>query len=61
MKNSNKNCTLPVDEIGYKKKYLARKIQENEAEHEIKTYHRSEDLQSPSDVDEEGSVRNVQT
>lgn len=59
MKNTNKNCMLPVDEIGYKKKYLQRLIQENEAEQEIKAYSRPSDMSNAQDVDEERSVRNV--
>jgi hypothetical protein len=50
---------VPVDEMGYKKKYIARKIQENEAEREIKTYHQSIQVPDAQDVDEERSVRNV--
>jgi len=50
---------VPVDELGYKKKYLARKIQEDEAEHEIKTYRRSSEMPDAQNVDEERSVRNV--
>lgn len=59
MKTQNKNCMMPVDEIGYKKKYLERKIQESEAEYEIKTYNQSLQVPDAPDVDEEGSVRNV--
>ena len=63
MKTTNKSCTVPVDEMGYKKKYLARKIQENEADNEIKDYKgrvaSATEVRDASNVDEEGSVRNL--
>ena len=59
MKKQNKNSTLSLDEIGYKKAFLARKIQENEADNEIKTYQRSPEVPHAQYVDEEGSVRNL--
>ncbi len=63
MKTQNKSYTVPVDEMGYKKKYIARKIQENEAELEIENYKRrmasTSEVRDASDVDEEGSVRNL--
>lgn len=36
MKNKNKNCFEPVVEQGYKKAYLMRRIEEAEAEEEMK-------------------------
>ena len=63
MKTQNKSCTVPVDEMGYKKKYLARKIQESEADDEIKDYKgrvaSAPEVPSSQYVDEEGSVRNL--
>ena len=54
---------MPVDEMGYKKKYLARKIQENEADNEIKDYKGrmalASEVRDASNVDEEGSMRNL--
>lgn len=60
MKTQKKNCWMPVDEIGYKKKFLTRIIEEKEAESEIKSYNnRSSEMPHAQDVDEEGSVRNL--
>ena len=63
MKKQNKNSTLSLDEIGYKKAFLARKIQENEADNEIKDYKgrvaSTAEVRDASNVDEEGSVRNL--
>ena len=63
MKKQNKNSTLSLDEIGYKKAFLARKIQENEADNEIKDYKgrvaSAPEVPSSQYVDEEGSVRNL--
>ncbi len=54
---------MPVDEMGYKKKYIARKIQESEADNEIKNYKGrvapTSEVRDAQDVDEEGSVRNL--
>lgn len=54
---------MPVDEMGYKKKYITRKIQESEAEHEIKNYKGRvappPEVRDAPDVDEERSVRNL--
>jgi hypothetical protein len=63
MKTTNKSYTIPVDEMGYKKKYITRKIQESEAEHEIKNYKGRvappPEVRDAPDVDEERSVRNL--
>jgi hypothetical protein len=63
LKTQNKSYTVPVDEMGYKKKYIARKIQESEADNEIKNYKGrvapASEVRDAPDVDEEGSVRNL--
>lgn len=43
MKKTNKNPYAPVDKQKSNKRYLARKIQEQEAEEEIKKYENSAD------------------
>jgi hypothetical protein len=49
--------------MGYKKKYITRKIQESEADTEIKNYKgrvaSPPEMRDASDVDEERAVRNV--
>jgi ribonuclease HI len=40
MKNTKHNSWLPVDEQHYKKTYLVRKVQEEEAEKELRCYER---------------------
>lgn len=42
MKNKSKNCFEPVVEQGYKKAYLMRRIQEEEAEQEMKYFDEDE-------------------
>lgn len=64
MKTQKKNSWMPVDEIGYKKKFLTRIIEEKEAESEIKRFcgnreASSGEMSHAQDVDEEGSVRNL--
>jgi hypothetical protein len=41
MKNTSHDSYKPVAEQHYKKKYLERKIQEQEADEEIQTYERT--------------------
>lgn len=38
MKNTNHNLTEPIEQQHYKKRYLARKLQEEEAENAIRQY-----------------------
>ena len=42
MKNTNHNLTEPIEQQHYKKRYLARKLQEEEAEHAIRQYNHEE-------------------
>lgn len=43
MKKENHNPLEPVDKQQYKKRYLVRKLEEQEAEEEIKNYHEEEE------------------
>lgn len=43
MKNTNHNCTEPFDKQAYKKKYLLRKLEEADAEQEIKDFNYEEE------------------
>lgn len=63
MKNTEKNSFEPVDKQHYKKSYLKRIIEKEEAEEELlnwrngraktaETFQRSEEVQNPSAVDE---------
>ena len=42
MKNTNHNPVEPIEQQHYKKRYLARKLQEEEAEHAIRQYNHEE-------------------
>jgi len=65
MKYNNKNLAVHPDEQGYKKKYITRKIEEKEADTEIRRFHGEgeappREMCDAQNVDEERSVRNVQ-
>jgi hypothetical protein len=42
MKNTNHNLTEPIEQQHYKKRYLARKLQEEEAEDAIRRFNYEE-------------------
>lgn len=43
MKNNNHDITAPSEKQGYKKKYLLRKLEEQEAEKEIENFEEGPD------------------
>lgn len=53
MKNNTHNLNDPLDKKGYKKKYLIRKHQEEEAEEEIKEYETFVEKQEHEDNEKE--------
>lgn len=53
MKKTTKDCTEPVDKTHYKKKYLVRKLEEHEAEQEIKEYEDRSNERDPDRFDGE--------
>jgi len=64
LKTTKKNSWLPADELGYKKKFLTRIIEEKEAESEIKRFYgtgeaTSGEMSHAQDVDAERSMRNL--
>jgi hypothetical protein len=59
MKNSSHIPTEPIERQHYKKNYLERKLQEKDAENEIRNYSytpESSSLPEAPDVDEEGKL-----
>lgn len=64
MKNNNKNLYEPPAEQHYKKRYLARKLEEKEADTEIREFHDSRTTPSSTlyeaqDMEEEGGLRGM--
>ena len=49
MKNTNHNLTEPIEQQHYKKRYLARKLQEEEAEDAIRRFNYEEIGRSEED------------
>jgi hypothetical protein len=52
MKNNTHDYTEPVDKQHYKKRYLLRKLEEQEADKLIKTYNDDREPEQPAPEDE---------
>ena len=56
MKKSTHNQSEPPEKQHFKKSYLQRKLEEKEADDEIKAYERSKEMSETPDVDEKGPM-----